>query len=228
MGSKMNIDDHLGRVPVQAPASDSRYDKWVRWATVITDEIHGIVGSRQIWREVNQMVADHPALPPSLFFDFLFDAYKNSQAIAVRRQRDEGPDDISLWKLMTEIRDHPEICSRQRYVAKYDWGMQHLGEGDFDVLCGQGRDQMDPTQVEVDRARFGQVVDGVRHYVNRRVAHYDRRQLTARPTLDDLDAAIDELTTTFGSYRQLVLGLPYTPPTIVDDWTAVFRVPWLP
>ena len=51
---------------------------------------------------------------------------------------------------------------------------------------------------------------------------------TARPTLDDLDAAIDELTTTFGTYRQLVLGLPYTPPTIVDDWTAVFRVPWLP
>ena len=106
----MNIDDHLGRVPVQAPASDSRYDKWVRWATVITDEIHGIVGSRQYMARSEPNGGRPPSSTTVAVLRFPVRCSELPGDCGRIREPDEGPDDISLWKLMTEIRDHPETA----------------------------------------------------------------------------------------------------------------------
>lgn len=76
-------------------------------------------------------------------------AGRQAENFPVRRQRDATSVVVSLWKIMTENRKQPEVCSRQRYVPKFYWGMQYLGDADFDALHGQGRDQIDKTQVEI-------------------------------------------------------------------------------
>jgi hypothetical protein len=66
---------------------------------------------------------------------------------------------------------------------------------------------------------------------DKRVAHLDyTKPIDPVPTYVDLDEAIDTLGSVFNKYNVLLTGtaMLFMEPVIVDNWKAVFQVPWLP
>ncbi|HXC77097.1 MAG TPA: hypothetical protein VNU19_08590, partial [Candidatus Acidoferrum sp.] len=184
--------------------------------------------NRAVWRAVNGMIAVHPAMPPSHFFAVQAQNYATTQAVAVRRQADVSGQVITLGGLLADIAGKPEHLTRERYVSMYPWGMQHLGDRDFDAFTHAGGAHVDPTLVASDQRRLSDQSQSIRTYVNRRLAHFDKKPPPV-PNFDDLDAAIDTLGSLFHKYNLLLTGADraFMEPIPQYDWLAPFRIPWM-
>jgi hypothetical protein len=146
--------------------------------------------------------------------------------MGIRRQVDEDPRAASLARLLKEIRRAPGVVSRTRFVALYT--IQEMGERAFDRLAGPGAQEIDPRQVQDDLSRLRRSTVGLERYATQRVAHLDQTASPSVPTYADLDAALDLPDELTRKYRGLLLAQPEgLVPTIVYDWKAIFREPWI-
>src|SRR5262249_30697815 len=139
------------------------------------------------------------------FFDFLAESYAMSQSVAVRRQAEVNDRVISLGTLIAEIAANPQLASRDRYVTMWPPDMQQLGFKEFEeIFGGSTKAHVDADLVSADLDQLVQSADGIKSYVDKHVAHYDRKPLKSLPTFAELDAAVDQLGTTFQRYNLLL------------------------
>ena len=174
----MNFDEVSGRRRVRPPRRDSRYEKWCRWLKEIDRELTDVYLNRALWRAVNEIVRAKPDMPPSHFFDLQALNYSTAQAVAVRRQAEVSDRVVTLGRLLKDIFDFPEVLTRQRYVALYPWGRQYFGDLYFNKWAGEGGNHVDPANVWSDLDDLYQKCEGVRRYVDTRLAHAERRRPT--------------------------------------------------
>ena len=226
------MDEAIGRDPVAAPPPDPLHQKWCRWHGQIKDRISGeLFFDRFTFREIQRIIADNGNLPGSHVFDFFARTFVRSQVVAVRAEVDVRDDVVTLGRLLTELRDHPEVMTRQRYVAPYPTGSQWIGDSEFtDTWAGTEGEHLDPAIVhaDLDGLRSG-ATRLVKHYVNKEVAHHDEQGAATIPTFADLDDAIDNLGTLLTRYGTLLTGsnLAVVEPVVQYDWQAPFRQPWI-
>jgi hypothetical protein len=226
-----SVDELLGRSQVIAPAADPAHDKWCAWLKDIDADLTDVAMARMVWRKMNEIVGKHPSMPDSLLFDVQARNYAAAQTVAVRRQVDKNQRSVTMWRLLDEVHASPHVLSRDRYVGMFDWGMQHLGDQQFDDWAGKGAAHIDPAMVETDIDALVTATDAIRHYVNKHIAHLDeRRARVVLPTFTDLDAAIDMLFELFRKYGVILTGSHRAVMTPVPqyDWLAPWRVPWIP
>jgi hypothetical protein len=202
-----SLDELLGRSPVTAPASDTRHQRWCGWLKDIDTDLTDVALARSVWRTINTIVAEHPGMPPSLLFDAQARNYAAAQAVAVRRQVDHDSHSVTMIRLLEEIRDNTEVLSRQRYVAMFPWGMQHLGDSQFNDWAETSGSCVEAAFVTKDIDTLVGVTDTIRKYVNRHIAHLDeRRSRITIPSFNDLDVAIDLLFELFRKYNVVLTG----------------------
>jgi hypothetical protein len=69
----------------------------------------------------------------------------------------------------------------------------------------------------------------LKHYVDKRVAHHDKKEFNAIPKYSDLDEAIEFLGTLYKRYFLIFKCLSHGDllPHWGYDWKKVFRYPWL-
>lgn len=149
-----NMDERMGWKHVEPPPSDSRFDKWLRWLKSIDDEVTALHGNRAVWQGINEIIASHPNMPPSHFFRHYANIYVTTQVTAVRRQTECKDNVITLARLMSEIYDHPQSVTRERYVSLYPAGSQWLGDQDFDKYAGLKNAHIDPSVVAADQQKL--------------------------------------------------------------------------
>jgi hypothetical protein len=80
------------------------------------------------------------------------------------------------------------------------------------------------------REHLAQLGEPVRQFVNRVVAHTDRRGVPVLPTFAELDAFIDEFGRLAKLYHLLLTGggsLSTMTPELQEDWRGPFRQAWL-
>lgn len=226
-----NLDQWLGRKLVIVPAPDLRVDKWKSWLGQIDREVTDLFLSRHIWRSLQQVIGDHPAMPSSVYFEWQAQCYAAAQAVAVRRQREVKDGVITLGRLMTEMAETPELLTRQRYVSMYDWGMQHLGDRHFDRWAPSGGAHLDGAVVGDDLVSLLKRAENIKRYVDKRLAHYEKPRPAGKvPSFADLDDAVEALGEMYRKYAGLLTGgdrIEMTP-AIQYDWMAPFRMPWIP
>lgn len=163
---------------------------------------------RYVFNEVAGIVQGVPDMPRSVFFDHLAYTYVHTQAVAIRRQADEGRDVTSLGRILVELvdelaRDSPGWVARRSMTVEEAW---HLRQ--------QLRDAAGP----------------LRRYVNRRIAHMTSGTVASLLTASEIHEAMDS---TFDVFRKVEVFLtasqtPDLAPAIQYDWKAVFRRAWLP
>ena len=155
-------------------------------------------------------------------------------SVGVRRQAKGGDDSVSLKRFLDEVRQYPELISRQFYLAFFadspEWLTESSGHGHFDSLAGSGGAFIRTSVVAQQLAELNTAVSAIEHYVDRRVAHYDQRGLAKPvPTFMDLEGALKSLEELVIFYWTLLKGASMVglTPAIQYHWHDVFEFAWV-
>ncbi len=176
------------------------------------------------------MIIANAKLPTSsTVYDWLNQMYAMTAVMAVRRQADKDDNSLSLLNLLKEIKaDHQEI-SRGWFVAQYPLDMERTANYVFDTFGPRGAMCVSAVTVEEDISLLTDITEGVRKFVNKRVAHISK---TTNPgaTWGQLDAAIDIVGELVKKYRLLLTqqSLMTLEPVIQENWRSLFSISWYP
>lgn len=210
--------------------ADAIFAKWDGWLSTIDGEIQGLLVNRHIFREVQAIIQANPKIQlASSFYQWMGNTYATAAVIGVRRQLDKDPDSISFARLLGEVAAHPQVLSRERYLALYKTMPRDLGDKDFDRLAEPGAAHIDPAVPTDELAKLEGLAARIRKYANKRIAHFDKSDFKALPTYAKLDDCLDYLEELLKRYLLLFRAQAYA--TIVPvwqyDWKQVFRMPWI-
>ena len=213
-----------------------RRERLIQWLEVILKDVQDLLLDDHIFWEFQRLVEANPkfAESPGLFTQWMASAFIQATATGVRRQAKVSDDSISLARFLAEVEKYPNLVSRAHYMSLYagkdQWHIE-IGEHDFDNIAGASAVEVPKALVRQHIADLKKAVDGIEHYVDRRVAHYDKRGLAKpTPTFADLSEALATLERIVILYWRLLKGGSYTTllPTILFDWQQIFRFLWLP
>ena len=193
-------------------ATPARLAVWTRRLGNITDEVQALIHDRDIWRTISEIGAANPAVVANPFVMGHFNTlYYRRALVSVRAMVDPDNDSDSLLTLLTDIAAHPGDLNTT------DPAMQLAGAG-----------TIDPAKVRADIERLKTAAATTRKYVNKHIAHIDRKGAPTVPTALEIDAAVELIGELSQKYTLLLtggglrLGIRVT-----FDWTSVFTVPWI-
>jgi hypothetical protein len=208
------------------------YLKWSKWIDVLDTEILNLHTQRHIFQEVQNILRANPKMQSPDDFNFWLAVwYASAMSVAVRKQADNDKDSISYQRLLEGIKANPTVISRERFkknfVNGWNYSEADANEG-FDQLIGSGRQYIDPTIVDREINELGTKTDKLSHYVNKRIAHHDKKDFTAIPRFSDLHEAIDYLGTLHKKYYMVFRCFSTDLLTVWQyDWKSVFLYPWI-
>jgi hypothetical protein len=214
---------------------DQRRARLSDWIEIIKSDVQGLLLDQFIFYELQKIVRDNPRFTesPGLFTRWMASGFAQASAVGIRRQArydKRYEDNICLKRFLVEIKNHPELITRQSYLDLYKAQNApiELGEADFDKVAGVGNDQLPQALIVMHIDELKNASDAVATYVNRRIAHHDGRGAVI-PTFGDLKAALATMEKLALLYLRLVQGpmWDHLLPTFGYDWTAIFRFPWL-
>ena len=215
---------------------EERRARLIQWLDVIFKDVQDLLLDNHIFWEFQKLVDANPKFKesPGLFTQWMASSFIQATATGVRRQAKINDDSISLARFQAEIEKYPNLVSRAHYMSLYAGREPRhvkIGERDFDSLAGAGAAHLPIDLIRQHIVDLKTALDGIEHYVDRRVAHYDKRGLAKpTPTFADLTDALATLERLVILYWRLLKGASYTNllPTILFDWQQIFRFVWLP
>jgi len=223
--------------PSDIPASDQHSvhtnlrRKWRRWLTRIEDELTRLVISREIFTGVRDIVLPNPKIQnPSDFHDWLIHNYFATTSVAIRRLTDEDSRSVSLTRFLKDLEKHSAAVTRLSHVCRYPAWIKEAGNTCFDHLAGRGRQSLDPAIPHGDLEQIRDAEKRIRRFVNKRIAHLDKRNRRFRPQqFNELDSVIGVLERMFLKYKLLLTARDATTlvPTWTYEWRSIFREPWI-
>jgi hypothetical protein len=213
--------------------ASARVAKWKRWLKVLDDEVTALYHHRAVWQEIAKTIDGNQAIPRTAALNMLHTMYAAAQAVAVRRIAEPGTRDISFGSLLVEIRDHASDVTEQWWLSHYDdaWSRALGGRRDWkNNFAGTIGTHLDAALVRADLIDMERRVEPISRYVDKWLAHRDRRPPRNMPTFADLNRAIDCLGQLLTRYTLLleVADRQIIAPVVVGDVMAPFRMAWLP
>ena len=209
------------------------FDKWVQWLEKIESDLYCVVNNQQIYKYfinvVNANIDHIKANEGSLFCDFVRQCYGVQAASAIRRQIKEGDDSISLMRLLKQIKQCASQFTYDFYLKCYPVINEHeVQKSKFQEFSDDGKtiseDKIDDDIEELEK--IGKVAD----FVDRKIAHLDKRGLKELVTYNDLEESINILNKMICKYIRLITNAvpEYSSleATIQWDWEKIFSVPF--
>ena len=210
---------------------DALHKKLNSWLDVLIHEIRELRIDQHIFWELQEIVSKNSKINTgNHFYVFVGGMYASAMSVAIRRLVDSNSRSISFLRLLQEIQSEPMVLSRARYRACYGNSPlpRDFQDDCFDRFVGRGRNCVDPVAVEREIAELKAKTSALKKYVNKRVAHHDRKQFKTFPTFQDVDDAVDYLEHLTKRYVQLFRAIDLTlMPQFMYDWKSIFRHPWI-
>ena len=237
------------------PATDQDeklLETWRSWLEDIRGEVADLLFRRYVFQEVDAIVAANPLVQkPSHFYDLVSDSYVAIQLMAIRRQLDTDERCQSLARIVQGMEKNPGVLTRKRFVQGYppsaprgsvprregvpSKGGEPLkrlldspGDYDFDAWAGAGADCFPPERAKAVFDELKEKTERVRAWIDRRLAHHDRREPSS-PTVADLDAAIEALREATEKVYLLLrqTSIDLEPADAAPEWRDIFTVAWI-
>jgi AbiU2 len=213
-----------------------RRARLIEWLEIILKEVQDLLLDDHIFWEFQKLVEANPKFKqsPGLFTQWMASSFIQATATGVRRQAKINDESISLARFLAEVERYPNLVSRAHYMSLHDGKESRhveIGKHDFDTVAGAGAAHLSTDLIRQHIAKLKTAVDGIEHYVDRRIAHYDKRGLAKpTPTFVELTDALATLEKLVILYWRLLKGASYTNllPTILFDWQQIFRFVWVP
>jgi hypothetical protein len=162
--------------------------------------------------------------------------FAQASAVGIRRHvkykeyRKSDEDSVSLLRFLTEVKNHPDLITRQYYLDLYKAQNAYIeiGEKDFDNVAGVGNDRLPKARIVEHINELKGSARKVEKYVDKRVAHYDQKPPVI-PTFGELKAALATMEKLTMLYLRLLQGPIYDQllPIMQFDWKSIFYFAWL-
>lgn len=216
-----------------APPSDAEnvYAKWLDWLDRLKSDVLELHHHREIWRVMNDALGARPG--SETFHDHYARCYVAAAASAVRRLADPRWDDdsITVARLLNDVGAQRHVMTRARYVQLFDGSiLEEIRKGalaEFDRLWGDAHGLVRPSILTDHGSALNEASKHIASWVDRTIAHLDKRGPASNPTFSELDDAILTLGQVLKSCLLLLRAESWMSltPTPQDDWQAPFRRP---
>jgi hypothetical protein len=215
--------------------TEERRARLIGWLEVVRSEVQSLMLGHHIFEELQSIVRDNErfATASGLFNQWMALSYVQSATVGVRRHLKAGDDCVSLKRCLQEIKAYPVLVSRDFYIAFFanspEWLTATSGHKHFDSISGPDGQSISTAVVDNQLAELEAVAGIIEHYVDRRIAHFDKRGLAqAIPTFSDLERALKGLESLVMFYWTLLKGasLIGLTPAIQYHWQDVFEFAW--
>ncbi len=192
---------------------DEKRARLIGWLETIFSEVQDLLLDDYIFWQLQGIVGQNPRFKDcsGMFRQWMASAFVQATAVGVRRQAKTGDDSVSLRRFLNEVQRCPSLVSRAQYMSLYQglepWRIE-LGKRDFDHVAGEGAAHIPKALIEQQIQELKQAIHGIEHYVDRRIAHYDRRGLLAQatPTFAELTQALRTLEKTVIQFARFSHG----------------------
>lgn len=205
--------------------------RWRVWIHEILVEAQNLLTSQSIYHQYLEIVkANSEIQQPPRFHNWVRKNYATSIAMHIRRELGEDNDEVSLAKLLCEIKSNSRLITKQIHAELYK-GSNAEGYADatFESLAGLG-ESFDGGIAKTDLKKLREIGKHIQNYATNRLAHSLLSQpLIEPPTYDDLDKFIEEYHQILKRYVCLFTGSGYPSLTPVPqyDWEEIFTKPWI-
>ena len=232
-----------------------KLEKWLRWMETIHDDILALVRDANMFWEIQDIIRENPRIQkPNAFYSYLARTYFSHAAGGIRRQTELQKDSISFVRLLDEIAKNPEELSRDYFNSRHPHSNgpdldQVVGKSDLEAVgitdsfqlkkiiqmddfapyADAGGTYVCPQMVKDDKARLESKAKILAEFVDRRIAHWDKREPTVVPTFEELDDSIKLVDQTYVKYHFLfhAESMDTLMPTYQYEWKSIFCEPWL-
>ena len=211
-------------------ARSNRFKQWKKRFKVIKHSIFDLAFKRFVYKEVTKLIQDNPRVQvASAFYDWMHQVYIVDMSIHIRRLVDRDRRAVSLYKLVQDIEDHPEVITRRRFTIGYKEFLKPFGHRDYDRLSKPGGNVLNKKLITKHRVALVKSQKRLRIYTNKHVAHLDKAGMRKFPSYAELDACIDTIQDIAKQCTLLLeqSSLTTALPKIQYDWKAPFRVAWI-
>lgn len=203
--------------------------RWSEWSGKITVNTIKLLRSRDIYRGYLDVLKNNSSIQnPITFHNWVRNNYGNSVASHIRRELGTGRDEISLIKLLDQIKSKPHLITKSWHAEIYKGSSaEDFADSTFKRLAGTG-DVFDGEIAKQDAKRLRELGSDIEAYVTNRIAHEIDEPLKKEPSYDDLDKFIDEYQGIVKKYNLLFTGSSNSLTThFQGDWQEIFRKPWI-
>jgi len=208
------------------------FQRWLKWIDVIKHDLENALLYQQICRYFedvyNKNLAHIKANKGATFCDFIRNCYAITAASCIRRQIMYEDKSISLMKLILQMRDYSGQFTYKFYLHMYplkpnDHEWQRLTFGNF----SEDGKILSRKVIEHDIKKIEQIARKVSNYVDRAIAHLDKRGISEKVTYGEISESLAILNKLTCKYLALISSAGYVDltPTIQYDWEKIFHVP---
>lgn len=209
---------------------NSTFERWFQWIERIKADLTQIINHKQVYSYFIEMVnanIEHIKNNEGILFcDFVRECYAVQAAISIRRHVKIKEDSISLMKLLVQIKESANQFSYEFYLTRYPVNGFEWQKSTFQSFSKDGKIISEET-IDDDMQELKNIGHQVSNFVDRVIAHLDKRGSDEKVTYGDLDQAIDLLNKITCKYITLITSAGYMSlqPTIQFDWRNIFTVP---
>lgn len=246
------FDDQLGAATLEIKEDVSRemkmnsqkLEKWKKWigdlnnSGSITNDLVELETARTIIKEIGKMVRANQYLQqPSTFYNVLSVCYAHSVLMYIRRQIRRDNDSISLIKLLDDLVENCQMISVDFYIALCAEPHPHPDDVIWneiykktfqDQFGGDRQICLDPEIVKKDITSLEEINKKSASFIDRRVAHLDKKEPDMVPTFDEIESWCDTLIQVFKKYYSLLYAVDFQiTPKLNPEWKSIFTVPWI-
>lgn len=212
--------------------TNKTFSRWADWMEKIQNDLQEIVDYQQIYRyfinTVNANLQHINDNQGSVFCDFIRKCYGTYAASGIRRHSKNGDESISLMKLLDQLKKSANQFTYQFHLEQYplkDDGIEWQKKT-FEYFSEDGN-SLSEEIIEEDIQTVKDIAGKVSKYVDRAVAHLDKRGIKEDITYKDITDSVDLFNKITCKYIGLITSEGYETlqPSIQGNWKKIFTVP---
>ncbi len=208
-----------------------KYDKWLRNFEVIKLQVGMLCHHRALFIDVQNIIQKNPKIQlESAFWDFLTTSYVSHTTVIVRRLVKDQKDSISFVGLLKDMAANPTAMTVETYKKLYAGSLvEYRAASDFAKFADETEEKLSEAMIRKDLALLVNASEKIEDFVDKRIAHHDRRDLAHTPTFNELHSCVDIIDKMTCKYLLLLCGASSDTmtPTIQGHWQQIFYEPWI-
>ena len=225
----------------QGFVKSQKLEKWLKWMQVIHDEIQLLVWEAKMFWEVQDIIRNNPSIQrPNPFYRYLGRSYGSYALVGLRRQIKQQKDSISFVGLLEDVAKHPTELSLTYYRSCRDQPENHIftslaplnidvAKDEFSTYADASGEYVCPIKIKLDIDELKGAARACEEFVDKRIAHRDKREPKVVPTYEQIDNCINLFDRKYVKYHLLfyAVGMTTLYPEPQYDWKDIFYQSWL-